>query len=323
MDFLTKAQSFDITHQVEQYKGKKLENFFSNQKVISNNMGEFLEIEWKLQEFSCNINLTNTRKKLLHNLKLVYLIGERVEKYLMGRGIRNLFDLKCHLRYRISANKIINLIKKKDYKTLSNNKYINDFDLLFCFSLEDLLFIDIETLGIYDSPLFIIGLGYFKENVYEIHTLFARNLEEEIAICEYFKTNVLPKFKCFISYNGKSFDIPYIANRCLYYFDENPMISKSEIPYENSNTLFHHVDLYHNCRRKYKGMYNDYTLTNLETELLNWKRTYNLPSSLVGLCYRKYINNPERYIGLVKDCIEHNYSDVYILPLILRKLLED
>ncbi|MFX1257834.1 MAG: ribonuclease H-like domain-containing protein, partial [Promethearchaeota archaeon] len=66
-----------------------------------------------------------------------------------------------------------------------------------------------------------------------------------------------------------------------------------------------------------------YTLTNIENKILNWKRDNELPSSLVGLCYKKYLRNPERYIGLIKECIEHNYFDIYALPLILRKILKD
>ena len=38
--------------------------------------------------------------------------------------------------------------------------------------------------------------------------------------------------------------------------------------------------------------------------------------------YKKYQKNPNRYIGLIKECIEHNYYDVYSMPLILNKLLE-
>ncbi len=316
-------ESFDITRQVEQYSGKKLEDLFQNQTIIRNEMGEFVELVWKEPNFSCELNLQMTKRKILYNLKTVYFIGEHFENYLTKRGIKNLIDLKFHLKYTDSANKILNLIKKRDYETLCKNRYINDLDVIFCFELEDLLFLDIETLGIYDSPMIIVGLGFFRNNQFQIHILFARELEEEIAICEHLKNEILPNFKCFITYNGKSFDIPYIANRLLYYFDENPMIFEDDIPYKHINTKYHHIDLYHNCRRKYKGMYYDYTLTNIEKKLLSWTRDNDLPSNLVGMCYRKYLKDPIRYIGLVKDIIEHNYTDIYSLPLILQKMLED
>jgi uncharacterized protein YprB with RNaseH-like and TPR domain len=318
------TQGFDITQLVEQYKGKKLEDLYQeNHRIVRNGMGDFMELYWQEEDFPCNLNLYLTRKKLLKNLKTVHYIGEFVENRLKGRGIRTLRDLRfLNLRYRDSANHILKLIKMKDYDNLTKNRYIDDLDVSFCFDVENLLFLDIETLGLYDNAIIIVGIGFFKNRNYEIHLFFARSLEEEIAICEHLKNNILPNFKCFVSYNGKRFDIPYIANRFLYYFENNPMITEKDTPYEISNTKFHHIDLYHICRRRFRGMFERYTLTNIEEQLLNMKRENELPSSMVPICYKKYQKNPNRYIGLIKECIEHNYFDVYSMPLILNKLLE-
>ena len=318
------TQSFDITHLVKQYRGKKLEELYQdNYHIIRNNMGEFMELIWQEDDFPCDLKLYLTRKKLLYNLKTVHYIGEFIENRLKGRGIKTLKDLRfLNMKYRDSANKILELIEKKDYKNLIESKYIDDLDVSFCFQVEDLLFLDIETLGLFNNAIIIVGVGYFRNKNYEIHLHFARSLEEEIAICEHLKTEVLPQFKCLVSYNGKRFDIPYIANRFLYYFDENPMISEDDIPYEISNTKYHHIDLYHICRRRFRGLFERYTLTNLEEQLLNMKRQNELPSCMVPVCYKKYQSNPNRYIGLIKECIEHNYYDVYSMPLILHKLLK-
>jgi uncharacterized protein YprB with RNaseH-like and TPR domain len=318
------TQGFDITHLIEQYRGKNLEDLYQeNHRIVNNGMGDFMELFWQEDEFPCNLNLHLTRKKLLYNLKTVHYIGEFIENRLKGRGIRTLKDLKfMGLRYRDSANHILKLIKIKDYENLKKNRHVDDLDVSFCFNLEDLLFLDIETLGLHDNAIIIVGMGFFKNKNYEIHLFFARSLEEEIAICEHLKNKILPNYKCFVSYNGKRFDIPYIANRFLYYFDKNPMINDKDTPYEISNTKFHHIDLYHICRRRFRGMFERYTLTNIEEQLLNMRRENELPSSMVPICYKKYQRNPNRYIGLIKECIEHNYYDVYSMPLILNKLLE-
>ncbi|MHA2392383.1 MAG: ribonuclease H-like domain-containing protein [Promethearchaeota archaeon] len=318
------SQSFDITKLVKQYQGKTLEELYQeNHQIIKNRMGEFMELIWQEKSFPCDLNLCITRKKLLYNLKTVHYIGDFIENRLKGRGIRTLKDLRfLNLRYRESANYILNLIKRKDYENLSKNRYIDDLDVSFCFNIEELLFLDIETLGLYNNALIIVGLGFYKNQKYEIHLFFARNLEEEIAICEHLKEEILPSFKCFISYNGKRFDIPYIANRFLYYFDENPMIYETDTPYKVSNSKFHHIDLYQICRRRFRGIFERYTLTNIEEHLLDMKRENELPSSMVPLCYKKYQTNPKRYTGLIKECIEHNYFDVYSMPLIFQKLLE-
>ena len=315
------SESFDITRIVELYSDKTIEELFPDNKIVSNEMGEFMELVWLVVDTNHYFNLASTRRKLVYNLKTVFNIGENIEKHMQKRGIKTLNDLKFNLRYGQSASEILQLIAEKNYVELSQNKYIYDLDVSFCFRLEDLLFLDIETLGIYDSPVIIVGVGFYKNKRFEVHLFFARNIGEEIAICEHLRKKILPKFKCFVSYNGKSFDIPYLASRFLYFFDENPMIEQNDVPYKEINTKFHHIDLYHHCRRVYKGQFDNYTLTTIEQELLHLRRDNELPSSLVGTCYRKYLKNPTKYIGLVKECIEHNYFDVYSLPLILKKLL--
>ena len=323
MDYYYNFETLDISHIADQYKDKRIEEIFPNHAIISNSMGQFMEIVWKIENLQCNLKLSHSKTKILRNLKTIYYIGENLERQLNKKGVKSLYDLKINLKYNISAHKILELIEHKQYKHLCKNKYIHDLDVAFCFDSEELLFLDIETLGLYDSPIIMVGLGFFKRNKFEIHILFARDLEEEIAMCEHLKTEIIPNFQCFITYNGKSFDIPYIANRFMYFFDENPMISEDEEPYKSYNSKFHHIDLYHNCRRKYKGFFESFTLTDMEINLLNVSRENELPSGLVGLCYKKYLEAPLRYVGLVKEVIDHNYWDIYSMPLILQKLLEE
>jgi len=322
MDFYYNIESIDITQTVEQFKGKKIEDLFPDHEIIKNSMGKFINIKWKESDFLCNLNLLSTKKNITTNLKTVYYIGDYTERKLFRRGTKNLKDLLSYPRFRNSAQEILELIDNHDYKQLCSNNNIYDIDVLFCFDIEELLFLDIETLGIYDSPIIIVGLGFYRKNSFEIHQYFAQELEDEIAICEHLRNEILPCFKTFITYNGKSFDIPYMANRFLYFFDENPMISENDIPYENSNTRYHHVDLYWNCRRQFKNKFHSYTLTSMERKLLDWKRGNDLPSNLVGLCYKKYKKDPEQYVGLIKEIIDHNYYDLYSMPLILEKILE-
>jgi len=320
MDYF-KFESFDITPLVEEHQGKRLEDLYKNHRVVKNFMGEFIEFFWELKDIPNDINLNKTKKYLLYNLKTVNYVGDHNERKLKKRGIQTLLDLKFNLNFSNSANEILTLIKNRDYKTLTKNRYITDLDLSFCFNIEDLLFLDIETLGILDSPVIMVGIGFFKNRKFKIHILFTRKLEEEIAIYEHLRTKIFPNFKCFITYNGKTFDIPHLANRFLYFFDANPMISNDDPPYEKCNTKFHHIDLYHHCRRLFKGKFNTYTLMNIEENLLKLTRENTLPSNLIGLCYRKYNENSARYIGLIKEIIEHNYYDIYSMPLILKTLL--
>ncbi|TFG00269.1 MAG: hypothetical protein EU541_02725 [Promethearchaeota archaeon] len=317
------GSGFDITDIIDKYKGKELEDLFENKEIITNGLGEFLELTWECEKISSKINLQKTKKNTIKNLKTVYNIGKNTERQLKRRGVKTLFDLKGHLRFGKSAREVIQQIKTKNFNALSENRYLYDLDTSFCFNIEDLLFIDLETLGVYDSQIIIVGIGYYDEKgIYQIKEYFARTLEEEIAICDHLRNEVLPLFKCFVSYNGKSFDIPFLANRYLYYFDDNPMITENDIPYKDANTKFGHIDLYHNCRRMFKGDFPNYQLTTIEEELLHWERENELPSYLVGMCYRKYMKDSHKYIGLIKEIIDHNYFDIYSMPLILNELLK-
>jgi uncharacterized protein YprB with RNaseH-like and TPR domain len=322
MDYSYNFNSIVIPFLASIYEQKELEDLYPNYRIIQNEMGEFMELVWRVKEIPPTLNLNRSKSNLLCNLKTVYFIGEYTERQLNKKGVKSLYDLKTNLKYMDSALEILQSIKNKQYNILCKNPDIYDLDVVFCFNIEELLFIDIETLGLYDNPIIIIGLGYYNNGTFEIHILFARNLEEEIAICEHFKSEILPQFKCFITYNGKSFDIPFIANRLLYFFDENPMIFNNEIPYKKPNLCFHHIDLYHNCRRKFKGLYNSFTLTDMEERILNLKRVNELPSNLVGYFYKKYLEDPENNVGFIKEVIDHNYWDIYSMPLILKKLLE-
>jgi uncharacterized protein YprB with RNaseH-like and TPR domain len=315
-------ESFDITSLIKNHQGKSINHLFENQRVIENSMGQFLDIYWQDVDICCNINLSLSKVTLIQNLKTIYYIGKHKELYFKKRGVNTIYDFRYMKRYRYSANELISLIRKKDYRALLKNPYIYDLDTSFCFKLKDFIFIDIETLDVFDSPIIMIGIGFFNPK-FEIQILFARTIEEEIAICEHFKNEILPLFKCFITYNGKTFDIPYIANRFLYYYDMNPMISVNDTPYDDTNTIYHHIDLYQNSRRKYKNSCVKFTLTDIERDVLHVNRENTLPSNLVGFCYRKYLENPLTYVGLVKACIEHNFWDIYSMPLLFEKLLTD
>jgi hypothetical protein len=321
MDQYQIFDQFNITPLIEQFKGLTIEQLYPNHQIVKNSMGQFMEIIWENVDIPQDLNLKSSKKSIIYNLKTVYYIGENIEKRLKNRGVKSLYDLKHTIKYGKPAYELLKFIKEKDYPALLNNHCIYDIDTTFCFNLKDFLFLDIETLDLYDSPMIMIGLGYFINSSFEIHILYARDVSEEIAICEHLKNCVLPNFKSFVTFNGRSFDIPYMANRFLYYYNSNPMIRDNDKPYDSINTIYHHIDLYHNCRRKFKGLYEKYSLTHMEEKLLDLKRENEMPSSLIGFSYRKYLQDPDRYVGLMKECIDHNFFDVYSMPLLLQKLL--
>ena len=103
MDYSYNYESLDITRLVEQFSGKKLEDLFPNQRIVENQMGEFMELQWEEDDFNCNLNLLKAKKEIFHNLKSVYYIGAKIEEKFTSRGIKTLYDLRPYKRYRKSA----------------------------------------------------------------------------------------------------------------------------------------------------------------------------------------------------------------------------
>ena len=74
-------QSLDITQYIELHSGKSLEDLFQNQNVVTNDMGEFLELTWEIEkdDCPCDINLQITKKICFLILRL-FTILERMLK---------------------------------------------------------------------------------------------------------------------------------------------------------------------------------------------------------------------------------------------------
>ena len=76
-------------------------------------------------------------------------------------------------------------------------------------------FIDIETTGLSRSKnmIYLIGLLYFDftQNAWVLNQYFANNMDKEGALLKEFISNI-SKFDHIITYNGNSFDLPFIES---------------------------------------------------------------------------------------------------------------
>ena len=81
--------------------------------------------------------------------------------------------------------------------------------------MNHLLFFDIETTGFSakTSNLYLIGLLSFEENKPIITQLFANTSEDEKDVLEEF-IRICKNYKTLIHFNGNTFDIPYIKEKC-------------------------------------------------------------------------------------------------------------
>jgi uncharacterized protein YprB with RNaseH-like and TPR domain len=346
--------AFQIPQEIlDKYKGKTLEELFGNCEVVENEFGEFLRITdpFDMDKFGINPiqkeELDLFERILRSELQLIPGIGAKKSTQLKKRKINDISDLLgLYTKHFCDINDVLRTISSKDIHQLRNLRKTHDEDFLFCVEGSDLLFIDIETTGQTTAEVFLIGVGYYsvEHQQFQTELLFAREIAEEAAVLYYF-LQLLPNFKMFVTYNGRTFDIPFIRSRVSVLFEPDDIedivhqiIAPAEIKcskkvpsiFELSKSLFEsfiHFDLYNAIRRNYENLLPNYRLTTAEEQLLDFERVENLPSAEVPLAYKYYIADADTYIGGIYKTIEHNFYDVVNLERLLstwmRKQIEE
>jgi len=76
----------------------------------------------------------------------------------------------------------------------------------------DVIFLDVETAGLSNAPLFLIGTMVWEDGGLVVRQYFARNDAEESAVTSLFIEAARSK-QMLISFNGKSFDWPFVRTR--------------------------------------------------------------------------------------------------------------
>ena len=194
------------------------------------------------------------------------------------------------------------------YQNMFSNRYPKSHPTLLyssCFTPnENLLFMDIETLGLKGVPLILIGVARVESNNILVDQYLLRNLDEESAALDAFLSHV-DEDTVFVSFNGQTFDIPYIKDRLRHHGMKN-------------NIQRHHLDLLHFSRRAWKNKLPNCKLQTLEEHLFDFVREDDVPSSLVPSFYKTYDETGN--IGPLIPIIEHNREDVVTLARILSQL---
>lgn len=295
---------------LEQYKDKSLEDLESGREI---------DTKWGscycfTTEEKLNIKTSHKNKVnqcLLNDLKLIKGIGVSKEKKLKDDGYLSLEDLKEHPIYAESACEFTDNIQTRNVDALSewiSSRYSASHPLNLLLSsisgTENMLFMDIETLGLKDVPLILIGVAETSRDGLTINQYLLRDLKEERAVLEGFFSHQNSD-KVYVTFNGRSFDVPFIRSRIRYHG------LKTKINRQ-------HLDLLHYSRRQWKSELPNCRLQTLEKHLFGVEREDDVPSSKVPdfyLTYRKTGN-----IGPLIPIIEHNREDVITLARILSLL---
>ena len=286
-------------------------------EVIENEYGNTLKITRKQKiDFSLENKKGSVKRELASNLKLMPGIGLQMEMKLKREGYKTIYDLKNHPSYSKKADKLIKKIEKncfiKEYNLLKYlNKYpnSNNMTLKSLSSLDpfNLKFMDIETLGLSNAPIILIGIAEIKGKYIESNQYLLRNKEEEPAVIKAYLSHI-DEASVHVTYNGASFDIPFIKNRARRY----------RIDCNLDQT---HFDLMFPARNLWKDVLPNCKLTTIEEHLFNIKRDEDVPGAYIPDYYNTYLVT--KNIGPLIPIVEHNRMDIVSLADFLMKIYEE
>jgi hypothetical protein len=171
------------------------------------------------------------------------------------------------------------------------------------------LFLDIETTGLSsDYPIFLCGLMYFDGSAFRFEQLLARDFSEEAPML-YYLSELLDRFEVVITFNGKSFDLPYILDRMAYHGISPPR----GLMGKNYDVLLY-------SRRKWRGRVPNCKLQTLEREICGRRRMGDIPSSMIPETYHEFIGSGD--VSLLKPILYHNLLDLVSMAELIAALLD-
>lgn len=231
-----------------------------------------------------------------------------VESFLPGGVVENSYG-KVYLHERMrseieSRTKKWGRYPSKLSRRLFLHAELEAFALLGC---ADTVFFDLETCGLSNAPVFLAGTMHWNGSDYVVRQYFARHYGEEAALVDEL-ARFLSGFETVVSYNGKSYDVPFLSDRA----------SLHRVPFERPRR---HVDLVHHARRRWNGILPNCRLVTLEAHICKRRRVGDVASDEIPGLYHDYVRNGGAH--RLVPVFHHNLLDVTTMDEILRALVGD
>jgi hypothetical protein len=172
-------------------------------------------------------------------------------------------------------------------------------------SPERVLFLDIETAGLSaNTYLFLVGLMYANGNGFHVEQVLARDYTEEKGVLLHVH-ETMSRFDTIVTYNGATFDIPFIRTRMAVH-------RISELAPVGS------VDLLHASRRVFRGVLPNCRLVTVEKHLRGSGREGDIPSRFIPRAYHEFVRTKDARI--MRNVAYHNRMDLFTMAVILNHL---
>lgn len=281
--------------------------------LINTDYGEVIKIT-NTQPIQFDLKDKNYRKELKKNLKLIPGIGCNNEFKLKNKGFKSIDDLVNHEKYSNKAYEVLKDIDEMEVPNLisfvKNNTYtkkckLDIINVASLFEKEHFKFMDIETLGLFNVPIILIGVAEIKNNNIISTQYLVKDLVQEPASLEAYLSH-LDETSAHVTFNGKFFDVPYIRNRLQYY---KISTNKLDIP---------HFDLLNYARVLWKDKLPNCKLQTIEKYVFGLERKGDVPGEYIPDYYNTYLL--EDNIGPLVPIIDHNRQDIVSLASFFKKI---
>jgi len=176
----------------------------------------------------------------------------------------------------------------------------------YSFSPDDILYLDIETAGLSCCTVFLVGIMFLDQGDLVIKQYFARDYAEEGAML-YRLNQDLTAFKLLITFNGKSFDVPFLEAR----------MAIEKIAFRAG---MEHLDLLHHARRIWRGRTPNCRLTTLERLVCGRTRTGDIPGREIPDLYHRYVKTKKQ--SMLSPVFHHNRLDLLTMAELVMKIFD-
>ena len=173
-------------------------------------------------------------------------------------------------------------------------------------------FVDLETTGLVGGAGtigFLVGVGSFEADSFQLRQYFLRDPEEEAAMLHILRAD-LEAAAGFVSFNGRSFDLPLLENRFTLAKREKYTLSGEP-----------HLDLLYPARRLWSRSLPDCRLSTIEQHVLGVERSEeDVPGELIPGMYLDYLRTGDA--SDMTRVIYHNAIDILSLVGLSAVILE-